>query len=201
MKKFTAKFYNNGYYEGNGSCYIGDYNWEGEKEISRGYAKELKRIYNPKTVLDIGCAKGFLMRALGELKIDAYGCDITNIDIGDKKKVCDVRDGLPYDKDSFDICCSYSTFEHIDEHYINKLMKEVYRVARHGFYLEVPIGLKDYNDPIGDISHVTYYTPSFWISKAFRAGWLVDLRKSWHKTVVNCQNVHLAFFKKELSKY
>jgi len=40
-------------------------------------AMQIKKYFNPKTVLDIGCAKGFLVLAFRNLSIEAYGVDIS----------------------------------------------------------------------------------------------------------------------------
>ena len=190
-----AKF-DKDYFEGKGSHYIHGYTWEQEQGKSRIMAMKVVGTLNPTSVLELGCACGFQLRVFEESGIKAHGCDISEVADKDNMKICDIKEGLPYKDNEFDIIFTDSTLEHIETEFIPKIMKEVYRVARRGFYLKVPIGLTTENEPWGDKTHVTYLSPSYWISKAFDAGWLIDLRRSEHRSKAPFQDLEAVFFKR-----
>lgn len=203
MKSFKADFYNESYFLGKTNFCGIPYEWECEKERTFERVDEVIKFYRPTSVLELGCALGFTMRALRERGVKALGCDISEHAFSqnqykDDIKICDIRDGLPYEDECVDVIISESTLEHIDIEYIPKLMSEIYRVAMSGFFLMVPITLGTKNKPWGDPSHVTYMNPSYWISEAYKAGWSVDIRRSEMVCKGIFQNVHLAFFKGSL---
>lgn len=55
-----------------------------------GIAKKIVEEFNPKTVLDAGCASGYLVEALRELGVEAYGVDISEYAINSARE--DIRD-------------------------------------------------------------------------------------------------------------
>ncbi|WP_104106593.1 class I SAM-dependent methyltransferase [Nocardioides sp. 616] len=57
----------------------GEYTWDNPswREHSRSLADRLIALANPKTTLDVGCAKGLLVQALAEKGVDARGIDIS----------------------------------------------------------------------------------------------------------------------------
>ena len=135
-----------------------------------------------------------------ERKIDVYGCDISSYAISEAKnkhrlKVCDIRDGLPYPNNFFDVVVSTSVFEHIEESFIPYLFCEINRISKLGLYLEVPIILGDVNSPWGDKSHVTYMPTSFWITQAYKNNLLIDIGRSRQIDNGRCHNVELYFYK------
>jgi hypothetical protein len=66
------------------------------------------------------------------------------------------------------------------------------------FVLEVPVTNGKENEPYGDPTHVNYRCPSYWISKAWEAGWNCDLRDSQYYIENNFRNAVLVFRKNEL---
>jgi SAM-dependent methyltransferase len=71
----TEPLYGARYYETyNG----GAYEFEGEwADFFNGLADRIVRLFNPRTVLDAGCAKGFLVHALRERGVEAWGIDVS----------------------------------------------------------------------------------------------------------------------------
>jgi SAM-dependent methyltransferase len=56
----------------------GAYEFEGEwADFFNGLADRIIRLFDPRTVLDAGCAKGFLVHALRERGVEAYGVDVS----------------------------------------------------------------------------------------------------------------------------
>lgn len=87
-------------------------------------------------ILDVGCAKGFLMYDLKNLNMDVYGLDISSyakqnaiedvkdrITIGDQKK-------LPFQDNYFDLVLSINTLHNLDKSNCKDAINELIRVAK-----------------------------------------------------------------------
>ena len=101
-------------------------------------AKFIKRVINPKRVLDIGCAEGRLVEELSKLGIDAYGIDGSsyalsqaNPTINDKVFQVNLNSNkFPFKDEYFDGVSCLHTIEHV--HIIDHFVSELYRVMRSG---------------------------------------------------------------------
>ena len=96
-------------------------------------------------VLDVGCAKGFMVRDLKELipGISVNGIDISDYaigcaeeDISDDLKVADARE-LPFDDASFDLVVSINTIHNLDREGVVQALGEIERVSRSFSYVTV----------------------------------------------------------------
>ena len=96
-------------------------------------------------VLDVGCAKGFMMRDFKELisGISVNGIDISDYaigcaeeDISDDLKVADARE-LPFDDASFDLVVSINTIHNLDREGVVQALGEIERVSRSFSYVTV----------------------------------------------------------------
>ena len=92
--------------------------------------------FNPKTVLDVGCAFGELVKGLTDMGIEAYGVDgseyvINNCDHSISSKLFKVNlnsDKFPFDDKTFDVVGSFYSVEHI--HDIDFFAKELQRILK-----------------------------------------------------------------------
>ena len=92
--------------------------------------------FHPKTVLDIGCAYGELVKGLVDMGVDAYGIDgseyaINNSDPSIRSKIFKVNlnsDKFPFDDKTFDVVGSFYSVEHI--HDIDFFAKELQRILK-----------------------------------------------------------------------
>lgn len=97
------------------------------------------------SVLDVGCAKGFMMHDFAELipGITVKGVDISEYAIQnaieDMRSHVEVADAksLPYPDKSFDYVISVTTIHNLDRVEINKSLQEIERVARLGSFITV----------------------------------------------------------------
>ena len=74
----VSRKYDEEYFDGDRKYGYGGYKYDG-RWIS--VAKRIKKIYKLKKgseILDIGCAKGFLIKDLIDIGLDAYGLDISD---------------------------------------------------------------------------------------------------------------------------
>ncbi|MFB9887619.1 class I SAM-dependent methyltransferase [Balneatrix alpica] len=95
------------------------------------------------SVLDVGCAKGFMLYDMQRLipGISVRGIDISEYAITHAKEevkpflqVADAR-ALPFDDNSFDVVISITTLHNLEEEELAVALQEVERVARKGSFI------------------------------------------------------------------
>jgi SAM-dependent methyltransferase len=97
------------------------------------------------SVLDVGCAKGFMMHDFAELipGINVKGVDISEYAIQnaieDMRPHAQVADAkfLPYQDNSFDYVISVTTIHNLDRAELTQSLQEIERVARLGSFITV----------------------------------------------------------------
>ena len=97
------------------------------------------------SVLDVGCAKGFMMHDLAELipGITVKGIDISEYAIENVME--DMRPNvqvgsatlLPFEDSSFDVTISINTVHNLERDECAKALQEIERVSRHGAFITV----------------------------------------------------------------
>ncbi len=153
-----------------------DYSWERLGKYFLKTAVHIKENFNPETVLDAGCAKGFLVYALQKTGVDAYGIDASEYavskapeEIKDKIKRGLVQK-LPYGDNSFDVVVCFDVMEHIPEGEVAEVLKEFNRVANSTVILRIPTKLEP-NDK--DAYHETIRPREWWEQKLKSSGFIV----------------------------
>src|SRR5437899_312470 len=74
----------------------------------------------PKSVLDVGCGPGYLVRWLRRFGVEAYGVEISQdaLDLAHEsvKKFLELADivNLPYEENQFDVVASFDLLQHLD---------------------------------------------------------------------------------------
>jgi ubiquinone/menaquinone biosynthesis C-methylase UbiE len=131
-----SKKFERNYFDGPRKFGYGGYVYDGRwKSVAKRIVKE----YNLKKgskVLDVGCGKGFLVKDLLDLGIDAYGLDISEyaikncenavigrIHLGNAKK-------LPFKKNSFDFVISINCIHNLNRNNCIIALKEISRVSK-----------------------------------------------------------------------
>ena len=134
----------------------------------------------PIRILDIGCAKGYLVKMLREKGVDAYGVDISKYainnavdEVGGYFHVADVeKDVLPSPNMFFDVCVSMSTFEHLHRKSMSWTLSEIHRVLK-------PDGLLIINVPSSIINKVKSETEQGHVTMLTRKTWVRLIEKEW----------------------
>lgn len=171
--KINGKF-NEDYFENGINSKISlyeNYRWMPKRSILM--ARELVRMYPDQSILDFGCAKGFLVKALRMMGATAFGFDIScyairNADPMAKRYLfCPkTASGLP----AVDVIFIKDTLEHISYHSIARVLKMLAKMCKKALFI-VPFGesgryrIPDYEN---DVTHIITEDEAWW-SDSFRA--------------------------------
>ncbi|MDZ4726943.1 MAG: class I SAM-dependent methyltransferase [Leptospira sp.] len=107
--------------------------------------KEYWNLTADSSVLDVGCAKGFMLYDLSLLipGIKVKGIDVSNYAIENAKEeikqnleVADVR-SLPFENDSFDVVISINTVHNLEKDDLAIALQEIERVSRGKSFITV----------------------------------------------------------------
>ena len=127
------------------------------------YIQSLK----PASVLDVGCAYGFLVKRLNDADIPSKGIEISPFCIAmratDDVQLGDVLE-LPFSDNEFDLVTSIELLEHIPEKHADKALEEMARVSKRGVHW---IAYKEVDDlfKTKDITHINIKPYSWWVDK------------------------------------
>lgn len=97
------------------------------------------------SLLDVGCAKGFMLHDLAEqipgirlagIDVSAYAIENTIEDMKPFVQVADARE-LPFPDKSFDVVISINTIHNLERAELAKALREIERVARRGAFVTV----------------------------------------------------------------
>ena len=140
-------------------------------------------------LLDVGCAKGFLVKDLCDLGIEAFGLDISDYAI--KKSMPEIKDRLikgsadklPFDDNYFDITISINTIHNLDRKGCIKALREISRVSNSGSFIQVDSYLDKKQKEIFESWVLTakyYGYPNEWLELFNEANYTGD----WYWTII-----------------
>ena len=158
---FDKDYYENGVEKGI-SGYT-NYRWMPTRSIPE--AMEIKKSFDFKTCVDIGCAKGFLVHALRILGCDAFGEDISEYAIENCHEK--VKPFLSTETDKkYDLLICKDVLEHVPQEQLPTLLKKLLPRADQFFFV-IPLAdnnlfrIREYEI---DITHVTKKDEEWWIN-------------------------------------
>lgn len=171
---FSANDFSKQYFDG------GDgYHRYEDAEHFKQTAEWLVQEFQPQTVLEIGCAKGFLVKALRDIGVKAYGCDISEYalneapeEVKDYLYLIDITDPEPITLPKFDLVVSYDTFEHLPETSLDNVFAFLEKVGTR-YYIKV--GTPNTPDWQHDSTHITIKPLEFWQERFEEAIWVESL--------------------------
>lgn len=139
----------------------------------------------PESVLDLGCARGFIVKRLNDAGVPSQGIDISRYcwktRVTEKVTTGSIMDMSMFKDKQFDLGVSFETFEHVPEKYVDQALKEVDRVCKRAFLslaYEESVLPRD-----SDITHVNIRPKKWWEEKLEPYGFELNTRKSVHSTI------------------
>jgi len=98
-------------------------------ESFRGMADQIVRQINPRRVLDVGCAKGFLIECLRDRGVEAYGFDISEYAVNearpDVRPYCWVGSAANSINERYDLITCIEVCEHLPEPEANEAVRQM----------------------------------------------------------------------------
>lgn len=154
----SASFYDQGYYErpktiAQESGYAG---YSPHEPAVVAAIHIITTYFQPRRVLDVGCAKGYVVDGLRQRWIDAWGIDFSPYAIAAAPaavrrhvSVGDAAD-IHFPDNSFDLVICLETLEHLTIERARQAAAELYRVTADKLWLTIPsMGVNDFGPPDG----------------------------------------------------
>lgn len=154
-----------------------NYRWMPERTI-----REASSIINAvkfDTVLDYGCAKGFMVYAMRLLGKEAYGVDISNYAIENchskVKEFLEVINSAEQLRGGWDLIIAKDVLEHIPKETIPLVLSEFRRRCKN-LFVAVPLGngkryrIREYEM---DVTHVVREPEEWWLTTIVNAGFKI----------------------------
>jgi SAM-dependent methyltransferase len=170
-----ADFYDRAYFDGTGKSNYCSYNGDSSPfvEHADAIAAMLREHLLDGPVLDVGCAKGYLVAELRRRGIEAFGVDWSPYAIAESAPQirpflhrASAHD-LPFATGWFALAVSFDVLEHMDLAYARRALPEIGRVAQWQLH-QVNTGRLDAWRYDGDASHCTRMPLEHW--QAFTIG-------------------------------
>ncbi len=165
-----ASMFNQLYYrEGCGRPYQRDEVW---LNFFDGIAEKIVREINPRTVLDVGCAMGFLVEGLRKRGVEAYGVDISEYAISQVHESIRpyVRVGSaaePFPQ-RYDLIVTIEVLEHMPKEDAEKAILNFTRHADDVLFSSTPFDYKE-------ATHFNVQVPEYWLEQFARQQFYHDL--------------------------
>lgn len=151
-----------------GEPYVRNDKWLG---VFRHFAFNIKSLIPAKTVLDAGCAKGFLVEALREQGMEAYGVDISSSAIGEAYESIKpyVRVGSLTEplNQRYDLIVTIEVIEHIPASDALKAIANLCAASDDILFSSSPF---DYDEP----THINVHPPEYWAVQFAKHGFFRD---------------------------
>lgn len=159
--------------------------WGGSKPITKAW----KEMFQPKTMLDVGCGRGQFVLAGRNMGIKAHGFDFSDYAVGKGRvegckpewlKLHDATQRWPYEDNSYDLVTGLDVMEHVYQSDLQFVIDELYRVADKYVFLQIATvdGIKEEGyilekgeeipldkDARTWAGHVTVQPESFWYDR------------------------------------
>jgi len=170
-----GKFYDENYYKTSFGevSYLESDKW---MPFFENIADNIVKSFHPSTVLDVGCAMGYLVAALRDRGVEAYGIDVSEFAISrvreDIKPYCRVwsaLDPLPADMpQKYDLLVTIEVAEHLFEEDSAKFIEYICSYSDHIIFSST-------SEDITEKTHFNVQQPEYWAKKFARHSFFKDL--------------------------
>lgn len=199
MKIISAERYDADYFlrgKQTGKSLYENYRWMPDLTIPMVNAIiDHTRILKSDTILDFGCARGYIVRAFREMGYNAWGYDISEWALRNAdEEVQQYLSGDLYHSfttNDYDWIIAKDVLEHIN--YIALTINDLLGAARKGVFVVVPLSEWDGTEYVipeyeKDVTHVQRLSLMSWLAMFIRPGWAVTasyrvpgVKDNWHK--------------------
>lgn len=173
QKEIDSQYYDEHYFTGSWRKGENDYSIEKRRVIEAKNPANIKEVFNPKLVLDVGCGPGALMYFLYELRIKSYGIDFSSLskelappEVRDNIVVAPVTEYYDFGLD-FDLVICRELLEHLTVLQVRKAVGVLAKYTSKYLYVTTrfhpdPAGLLDVtNEVTVDPTHITLLSKDF----------------------------------------
>lgn len=181
---FKGSFYDVDYFENgpeSGKGWLRNYSWMPQRNYREAFAYiDYLELDEKSHVLDVGCAKGFIVKALRNLEIKADGCDISEYALTFAPEGCwDCSTNEAWEEHygfGYTNIIAKDVFEHLTKEQLSSMLKILKNVAPKIMCI-VPIGdsgvyrIPEYHT---EISHLIIEDEDWWLNKFDENGWSVE---------------------------
>lgn len=156
-KTFTGKYYDRDYFQTpkgkkfkrpNGSIEAWSYaSPTGEAVYFKYVVDAWKKMFQPKTMLDVGAGRGTVVAYARDIGINALGFDFSKWAVSDEGRyprckrewltVHDATKPWPYIENQFDLLIALDLYEHIYLDDLDRVINEMYRAAEKWIFLQI----------------------------------------------------------------
>ena len=185
--------YNEEYYQSHcGEEYVYNDSW---KKFWGNVAEFIIRTINPKRVLDVGCAKGFLVKELRDRGIEAYGIDISEYAISQVdesiKEFCQVGSALDELGSGYDLITCIEVLEHLPIGDARHAIRNICEAADDVLFSSTPY---DYKEK----THISVRPVEYWSEEFYYNGFWHDLE--YDATYISVQAMRFTKGKKTIEE-
>lgn len=174
MNDFDEDYYENG--PATGKSLYQNYRWIPELTIPMAHHIALYCDFKNDSILDFGCAKGYVVRALRLLGYNAYGCDSSEYAISEAPKEIEEYVYTEFTGHHYDWILAKDVLEHIPHESMDDVMS---KISKHcdNLFVMVPLGDgKKYNIPAYELdpTHHIREDLEWWTELLVRYGFNVQ---------------------------
>lgn len=167
--QIISNTFNENYYKDNYT----NYSWDALAIEFERTASYINSRFLPKSVLDVGCAKGFLVKALAGIGVPAKGIDASGYAVTNPVEGVEgmlhhgLVQNLPFKDREFDTVICFDVLEHVPEAEAERACAELMRVTDRLLVVNVmTTETPDFTDP----THINVQSREFWLEKLLKHG-------------------------------
>lgn len=183
MRTVPAEWYGEDYFTGKTSNYRGGYTWEQYQGTFEALAQLLMQSFpTARRFLDFGCAKGFLVQALHDQGLDAWGIDHSAYAISQAREdvrallVCASLDSCAFVAGA-DVTVATEVLEHLTHEQLQVYLRHLAQSTELALFATVPMPSMRHRGAWAEAqeepSHVTLQDRAWWHGLLRETGWRV----------------------------